>query len=53
MLKYMQVTQVQNIVHIWEALILAEQQHQPPQDLAMMAESRFLFVSLSFYDVVP
>jgi len=40
-------------MHICEALSLAEQQHQLPQDLAMMAESQFLFVWVSFYDAVP
>ena len=44
---------VQNVVHNCTAVSLAEQQHQLPQDLAMMAESQFLFVWLSFYDAVP
>ncbi len=44
---------VQNVVHNCKAVSLAEQQHPLPQDLAMMAESQFLFVWLSFYDAVP
>ncbi len=44
---------VQNVVHNCKAVSLAEQQHQLPPDLAMMAVSQVLFVWLSFYDAVP